>query len=194
LVQTEIDDSPIHTIDSNQSSDINQFVKTVGINSVLNKNLDYLETKEEIDKITKEDQQILDYIQTNYIQDDNWDKFQLLLLGEPGSGKTFQVYKIMDLILNHTKNNKTNLIPWRITVSSWQDEKFTSDVDKFKKFIAEQISENAGVGFNYALEYLFSKNSAYKFILFLDAFDEIKSGKQKASFANCLGTRRLNFH
>lgn len=96
---------------------------------------------------------------------------QLLILGEPGSGKTVMLLELAQGLWQRAKSNKTVPVPVLIDLSSWNDTS-RSIFD----WLLEELQEKYQISKNLAREWL----EANHLLPLLDGFDEVSPQYQAA--------------
>ncbi|BBD63250.1 hypothetical protein NIES2109_61000 (plasmid) [Nostoc sp. HK-01] len=96
----------------------------------------------------------------------------LLILGEPGSGKTTVLLKLLRSLIDQAKKDSHKLIPVVFNLSSWANKKRS-----IREWIIEELKEQYGIS-NSDLSKKWIKDQ--KLILLLDGLDEVQNPHRDA--------------
>jgi energy-coupling factor transporter ATP-binding protein EcfA2 len=89
----------------------------------------------------------------------------LLILGEPGSGKTIALLQLAQRLIEKTENNLSQLIPIVLNLSSWAKKQ-----QKIEEWLIEELREKYQVPQSLSQPWIEQE----KLILLLDGLDEVK--------------------
>lgn len=89
----------------------------------------------------------------------------LLILGEPGSGKTIALLQLAQRLIEKTENNLSQLIPIVLNLSSWAKKQ-----QKIEEWLIEELREKYQVSKSLSQPWIEQE----KLILLLDGLDEVK--------------------
>jgi predicted NACHT family NTPase len=95
---------------------------------------------------------------------------RLLILGEPGVGKTTMLLKLAEKLLDRTKTDSEDPIPVLFSLSSWKDEK-----QSIKEWLVDQLKDKYGVRKDIGKGLLNNQ----EIIPLLDGLDELAAERQE---------------
>ncbi|WP_375469892.1 tetratricopeptide repeat protein, partial [uncultured Nostoc sp.] len=95
---------------------------------------------------------------------------RLLILGQPGAGKTTILLKLASELLNRAKNELLYPVPVLFTLSSWKN-----DNQSIKDWLTDQLKDKYGVRTNIAKQWV----SNEEIIPLLDGLDEVATERQE---------------
>lgn len=98
-------------------------------------------------------------------------KGKLLILGEPGSGKTAALMQLAKKLITCAKNNPDKPVPILFQLSSWKPSKYRkvkSDPQSLRSWLLAKLESDYGVSANLGEEWLNNQ----KLLLLLDGLDE----------------------
>lgn len=112
----------------------------------------------------------------------------LLIVGEPGSGKTTILLELAKKYINNAREEKSAPIPVILNLTSWtkyHKPKIEAFLTRIKEFLFTSSTDNDGSIFDWVIDelnnfYKIEKNAAYRMIeqnniiLLLDGLDEVK--------------------
>jgi DNA polymerase III delta prime subunit len=96
---------------------------------------------------------------------------KLLILGEPGSGKTTTLLDLAKALVTRAEANTTYSIPVLLNLSSWKDPK-----QQIKDWLIEELKSKYGVKKELGQQWLEAK----QLLPLLDGLDEVKPADQEA--------------
>ncbi|MGK7942219.1 MAG: NACHT domain-containing NTPase [Crocosphaera sp.] len=96
---------------------------------------------------------------------------RLLILGNPGSGKSTALYKLAEILAIRANNDINHPIPLLFNLSSW-----TSNYTTIKDWLIDELNVQHGLSKKLAKEYLEKE----LIIPLLDGLDELRSDRQSA--------------
>ncbi|OKH34227.1 hypothetical protein FACHB389_16345, partial [Nostoc calcicola FACHB-389] len=95
---------------------------------------------------------------------------RLLILGQPGAGKTTTLYKLAEELINRAKHDSAHPIPVVFSLSSWKN-----DNQNIKDWLVEQLKEKYGVQKDIGKQLVDSQ----EIIPLLDGLDEVAVERQE---------------
>jgi len=95
---------------------------------------------------------------------------RLLILGQPGAGKTTMLLKLAEELIKRAKENFTNPVPVLFTLSAWQ-----KDNQSIKDWLVEQLKDKYGVRKDIGKTWIDNQ----EVIPLLDGLDEIAPERQE---------------
>ncbi len=102
----------------------------------------------------------------------------LLILGEPGSGKTITLLKLTRVLIARAERDINHLIPVVLNISSWRIDKQTTQKQKQKTpadWFADWIVEELNTWYNVPKEFFQNCLKRQQLLFLLDGLDEVKA-------------------
>ena len=103
----------------------------------------------------------------------------LLILGEPGAGKTITLLKLAQDLITRAEENESHLIPVVFNLSSWESKQKTIWGSK-QKTIANWLVEELSSKYSVAKEVGGNWVEKEQLLLLLDGLDEVKEDRREA--------------
>jgi len=95
---------------------------------------------------------------------------RLLILGQPGGGKTTMLLKLGEELVNRADNNISDSVPVLFSLSSWKN-----DHQNIRDWLIEQLKEKYGIGKNIGKQLVDNQ----ELIPLLDGLDELTAERQE---------------
>ncbi len=95
---------------------------------------------------------------------------RLLILGQPGAGKTTMLLKLADELVKRAKNNQADPVPVLFTLSNWK-----KDNQNIKDWLVEQLKSKYGVRKDIGRQWVANQ----EIIPLLDGLDELAAERQE---------------
>jgi GTPase SAR1 family protein len=95
---------------------------------------------------------------------------RLLILGQPGSGKTTMLLKLAEELLKRAKDNSTHPVPVLFSLSSWKN-----DNQNIKDWLVDQLKDKYGLRNDIGKQWI----SNQEIIPLLDGLDELVAERQE---------------